>query len=95
MNDKYSESPSTGGVLSEFQIYLEILGQINGLEFEVGELEEKLKGMTDRSLAQRVLDWGRKKGIIEMDSVRMVYYVDIGLAYGDVETHPEYFGIKD
>ena len=95
MNDEYYGSLVWGGIPEEVIVYLEVLRPINGMKFKIGDLEKKLAGMTDKLLAQRIIEWGRNKGIIEVDSVNMVYYIDIRLVYDDVETHPEYFGIDD
>ena len=91
MDDKYFKSPLMGGIPEEVPIYLEILVQLDGMEFKMEDLEKFLTGMTDKSLAQTVYEWGRSRGIIEEDTVRRTYTVRLDLAYGDVESHPEYF----
>ncbi len=77
-------------VPEEFTIYLEILGRLNGTEWKIGELEKVLSGI-DRVLAQKVLEYGREKGIIEVDTMRLKYIIRLEYAFGDVESNEDYF----
>ncbi len=76
----------------EIEIYLEVLGMLNGSEWRRDELEKRLSGI-DPVLAQRVIAYGLNKGIIYCDNTKCM--ISFEYAYGDVETHPEYFYIKE
>ena len=83
MDDEYFESPLKKGVPYEVPIYLEVLGTVNGMTFKEEDLEKKLAGMTDKSLAQSAIEYGKNIGVIELDPVKGTYRVDFSLAYSN------------